>query len=196
MKDLTKEYYENNSEKFIDNTIDCDMQDQYNLLEKYLKDNVSILDLGFGSARDMLYFKSKGYKVIGLDFSSKFCEHAKQLGFKQIYNDSILQFDTNLKVDAIWACASLLHIKPKDLPKAFNKCYNLLKNEGYMYVSFKLGEFEGELNGRYFNFVNEEILKDIYQSEGFDLVETYLSDDVRKEKINKWLNLILKKSTE
>ena len=193
MKNDTKEYYEQNANEFIESTKECDMQEQFDLLENYLKEKTTILDLGFGSGRDMLYFKSKGYKVSGIDYSKKFCEHAKELGFKEIYNKSILDFNLLIKVDAIWACASLIHVPKKDLKTALIKCYKLLNEGGYMYASFKYGDFEGDKNGRYFNYMTEEIFKPYYQSIGFEMVEISISEDVRKDRNNRWLNVILKK---
>ena len=55
-------YYSDNSKQYIDSTINCDMAEQYNLFLKYFSGK-SILDVGFGSARDMLHFQSLGYIV-------------------------------------------------------------------------------------------------------------------------------------
>ena len=50
-------YYKDNKEEFISSTINCDMSFHYNLFEKYLPDlSKIILDIGFGSGRDSLYF--------------------------------------------------------------------------------------------------------------------------------------------
>ena len=40
--------------------------------EKYLPKKALILDIGFGSGRDMIYFKSIGYEVEGIDTSLEF----------------------------------------------------------------------------------------------------------------------------
>ena len=56
-------YYKENKDEFINSTIDCNLSFQYNLFEKFLpKDSKTILDIGFGSGRDSLYF-SKNYEV-------------------------------------------------------------------------------------------------------------------------------------
>ena len=50
-------YYKDNKDEFINNTINCDMTFQYDFFEKYLCDDAkTILDIGFGSGRDSLYF--------------------------------------------------------------------------------------------------------------------------------------------
>lgn len=41
--------------------------------------------------------------------------------------------------DVIWACASLLHVKEKDLQDVMERLKRLLKPEGILYASFKEG---------------------------------------------------------
>ena len=47
---------------------------------------------------------------------------------------SIEDIEYNNEFDAIWACASLLHLKSNQLVDVFNKCYKALKDNGVMYV--------------------------------------------------------------
>ena len=54
------------------------------------------------------------------------------------------------KYDGIWACASILHLPKKQLREVLKNMYAALKSKGWIYTSFKYGEFEGERNGRYF----------------------------------------------
>lgn len=186
-------YYKNNAKEFIDSTINCDMTYHYNLFYKYLPINSkNILDIGFGSGRDSLYFKEK-YNVYSIDPVKEFCDYAKSLGLSNIYNTNIEDFNIDIKFDGIWACASLLHIKYDNLLFVFNKCYNLLNNDGIMYCSFKYGDFEGILNNRYFTYLNEDKLNNIIKYTNFKIEELSITSDVRDESKPKWLNIILKK---
>ena len=108
-------YYKDHANDFIEGTINCDMSVQYNLFEKYLsKDSKRIMDLGFGSARDSLYFKSKGYQVTSIDPIKKFCVKAEKLGLDDIKCMTAQEIDYNEEFDGIWACASLLHVPKKN----------------------------------------------------------------------------------
>ena len=70
-------YYNENSMEFIEDTFSCDMSLEHHFFEQYLTCARTILDLGFGSGRDSLYFKNKGYDVYSLDPTLEFCQNAK-----------------------------------------------------------------------------------------------------------------------
>lgn len=186
-------YYRKHAKEFIEETFNCDMSEQYRFFEKHLEGRGTILDVGIGSGRDSLYFKSKGYEVYSIDPEDVFIKHAKELGLENIYKLKAEEIDFVDKFDGIWACASLLHVPSKDLAGVLRKCFFALKNGGVMYVSFKYGDFEGERNGRYYVDVNENSFKRYLKDSGLILAESTLSEDVRPERNEKWLNLILKK---
>ena len=70
-----------------------------------------------------------------------------------------------------------------------------LKPEGYLYTSFKYGDFEGQRNGRYFTDLTEASFAALLEEvQGLKLVEEWVSGDVREGRSEeKWLNVILKK---
>jgi hypothetical protein len=106
-------------------------------------------------------------------------------------------FDLNYKneFDAVWACASLLHVPFDDLNLVIRKILNSLKSEGFIFTSFKYGTFEGEKNGRYFTYLTEDRLKElIHDFPELKIIELQVSDDYRVGHENeKWLSSILKK---
>ena len=187
-------YYEEHANDFIEGTINCDMSVQYNFFEKYLnKDSKRIMDLGFGSGRDSLYFKTKGYIVTSIDPTKEFCVKAKELGLNDIRCITAQEIDYNNEFDGIWACASLLHVPTKELNDVFNRCYKSLKKNGIMYCSFKYGNFEGIRRERFFVDLNEELLKEYIKNTGFIIKEFLITKDVRPDREESWLNVILKK---
>lgn len=190
---MTKNYYNSKANDFIENTLNVDMSEQYQFFKKYLPNSGKILDIGFGSGRDSLYF-SRNYDVTSIDNSEIFVEKGKQLLKNPVILMDVKEMNFTNEFNGIWACASLLHIPYQDLKNVLILCYQALKDNGVMYLSFKYGTFEGERNGRYFTNLNEERLCNLLSSTSFKLVETIVTLDVRPDRPDeKWLNIIIKK---
>ena len=54
------------------------MSSLHQLLLKHIPQNSSILDIGFGSGRDLQFLQDNGYDMWGIDPSAKFVENAKE----------------------------------------------------------------------------------------------------------------------
>ncbi|MBS6601949.1 MAG: class I SAM-dependent methyltransferase [Clostridium sp.] len=191
----TIEYYNKNVELFVSSTKDVEFNKMQNMLLKYLKKGDYILDLGCGSGRDSKAFLEKGFKVVSVDGSEKLCNIASSYIGQEVIFTTFQNFKSDIKFNGIWACASLLHLPYKDLKEVIKNLRNNLKEEGYFYLSFKYGEFEGERNGRYFTNMTEKkfrnLIKDILE---YEIVEEKITSDARKgREEEKWLNIILKK---
>ncbi len=186
-------YYSEHSKEYIENTKNADMNILYDFFEKYLpKDSKKIMDLGFGSGRDSLYFLSKGFDVLSIDPTPEFYDYGKSIGLN-VECRKAEEVNYINEFDGIWACASLLHVDSNNLKAVFKRCYKALTKNGVMYCSFKYGTFEGIRNGRHFVDVNEDRIKDLIKGTGFKISETMITYDVRPDRNDKWLNVILKK---
>ena len=195
MKNITIEYYNENVDKFVNDTQDvvfCATQD---LFLSYLNEGNSILDLGCGSGRDTKYFLSKGYKVDAMDGSMEICKVASDytgINVKCLLFNELDEID---KYDGIWACASILHLDRDDLIDVFHRIARALKDNGILYTSFKYSEFEGMRNGRYFTDFTIESFNEFQTNITEFIVEKkWITSDVRAGREDeKWLNLIMRK---
>ncbi len=98
--------------------------------------------------------------------------------------------------DGIWACASILHLPKVQLKDVFEKMICAIKAGGYLYSSFKYGEFEGIRGDRYFTDFTEDIFsKFVTAYPQLEMIEEWVSRDARPGRgEEKWLNVILRKS--
>ena len=195
MNTKTIEYYNENVDKFVNDTQDvvfCATQD---LFLSYLNEGNSILDLGCGSGRDTKYFLSKGYKVDATDGSEEICKVASDyigINVKCLLFNKLDEID---KYDGIWACASILHLDRDDLIDVFHRIARALKDNGILYTSFKYSEFEGMRNGRYFTDFTIESFNEFQTNiPEFIIEKKWITSDVRAGREDeKWLNLIMRK---
>jgi 2-polyprenyl-3-methyl-5-hydroxy-6-metoxy-1,4-benzoquinol methylase len=189
----TIEYYNNNANKFISDTLDC----KFNILQdkfiNYLPTQAHILDLGCGSCRDSKYFKNKGFIITAIDGSQKICDIASEVLKQDVICCDFKDLEYKNEFDGIWACASLLHVEHKNLLKILIKCCNAIKDNGIFYMSFKYGNFEGYRNDRYFTDLTEESFKQLIKNiPQFIIKELFVSNDVRVGREDEqWLNIFV-----
>lgn len=191
----TLSYYNTNTSSFVESTQSVQMTEAWNRFTSKLPTSSLILDLGCGSGRDTKYFLEHGYQVEATDGSEELCKAAKEFTGIEVRNQLFTELSEVDKYDAVWACSSILHASSEDLVIIIKKIWNALKENGIFYTSFKYGDFEGERNGRYFtNFTEETFATLIRKSADFEIVETWITGDVRPGRENeKWLNVILQK---
>lgn len=195
VNEKTINYYNTNASAFTKDTISVDFDEKQNVLLKYLEPGSHILDFGCGSGRDSKAFIQKGYKVTAFDGSIEMCKVATELIGQTVVNKKFHELDDENAYDAIWACASILHVPSNELPQILEKMTRAVKPGGYIYVSFKYGDFEGERGGRHFTNLTEESLARLLEPfQQLEIIETSVSGDVREGRQNeKWLNAVLKK---
>ncbi|SES05969.1 class I SAM-dependent methyltransferase [Lachnobacterium bovis] len=194
MNNKTIDYYNNNADAFISNTVNVDFKETQDRFLKQLKGS-KILDFGCGSGRDTKYFLNLGFDVSAIDGSLELCKNASKYTGIKVKHMYFQELNVDDEYDGIWACSSILHLNRDNLKDVFQKMHKALKKDGIIYTSFKYGNFEGERNGRYFiDFTFESFLEFINEVEGLSIVEQWVTADVRPGRgEEKWLNLILKK---
>ena len=190
----TKKYYQDNAKDFFDSTVNADMSAHYERFIKYVPEHGKILDFGCGSGRDTKAFLQRGYEVEAIDGSSEMCKLASEHCGIQVRCMDFNDLNEIDKYDAIWACASLLHVVKEQMPDILSKMRDALVNSGVMYISFKHGNYEGERNGRFFFDVTPEVFSDIASKvSGINVIEEWFTEDTRPENDTRWYNIILKK---
>lgn len=193
----TKQYYQDNAQAFFDSTVNADMSAHYEHFLKYVPEHGRILDFGCGSGRDTKAFLQRGYLVDAVDGSSEMCRLASELCNIQVRCMDFTDLNDVNKYDAIWACASLLHVAKTQLPAVLIKMRDALVNDGVMYISFKHGDYEGERNGRFFLDLTPEAFSNLISSiPGLVMVEDWFTEDVRPENSTRWYNIIVQKTKE
>tara|TARA_B110000238_G_scaffold185454_1_gene213715 strand:+ start:819 stop:1337 length:519 start_codon:yes stop_codon:yes gene_type:complete len=172
------------------------MKKNYEVFLANIPDQGLILDAGCGSGRDSLIFQKLGYRVDAFDGSSSMVSEAKKLTGLNIELSTFEDFEFNRFYNGIWACASLLHVRRANLVSILTRLSEGLISGGVLYSSFKYGNNE-RLNGeRYFNDINEHVLKAYVDTvPDISVMQTWVTGNRRtNDNDEKWLNSLLLKA--
>ncbi len=202
-------YYNENASKYIIDTIDADMSFVRNKFLSHLPDSqkrrhevtedkdrgTTILDAGCGPGRDAKAFKELGFEVYAIDATETFVEHCRSIIGENVKLTTFQEYKTEIKFDGIWACASLLHLTPEELPDVLVKFTGFLKPEGVFFMSFKYGNENYIKDNRYFNcHTTETITELLCNVKDIEIIENFITSDVREGRSDeKWVNVIVRK---
>lgn len=190
---MTTDYYEQNAQDFYEGTVSVDMSELYDRFLLLVADGGSILDAGCGSGRDAFSFKNKGYEVTAFDASETLCKLASEQLNQTVECMRFNEIEWQGAFDAVWACASLLHIPRAELSGSISALIGSLKPDGVMYCSFKLGDKERESGGRFFTDMTEESFRSLMSDISPDAeLETWITEDQRPDRNESWLNALVK----
>jgi 2-polyprenyl-3-methyl-5-hydroxy-6-metoxy-1,4-benzoquinol methylase len=189
------DYYNKYAAKEFEETVNQDMSGIIKEFLDLLEEGDTILDLGCGSGRDSLTFYELGYDVTPLDASEEMCQLAEIHTGLEVLRMTYEEMDFDNVFDGIWACASLLHTPKKELSDILTKIARALNDKGILYMSFKLGDFEGFRGERYFcDFTADSMTELLRDNNRFDIIKLWETEDVRSGHSDiRWLNVLVRK---
>ena len=199
----TIDYYNKNYESFIQNTKDVvfnSTQDKFidkvsTIFSNIKPQNITLIDFGCGSGRDLKYFKEKGFSIEAIDGSTELCKAASEYSGIEVKEVLFQDWKPLHKFHGIWACSSILHLPKTELLNVLNTLSSALMENGILYTSFKYSNFEGERNGRYFTDFTEDTFKNFISAiKELKILDYWITSDARPNRENeKWLNLIIQR---
>lgn len=138
-----------------------------------------ILDIGCGTGTLSEYIANKGYIVDAIDFSEEMLKIARN----KIKNVNFIQMDMrsiniNKKYNGIMLAYSLFHISKKEVIKAIEAYYNLLKDNGTMLIILQEGEGEKYVEEnlekglkKFVNYYSFEEIEKVLNANHFEIIE-------------------------
>lgn len=174
------EYYNTNAEAFFARTVDADMSELRTRFAERLPPGGRLLDAGCGSGRDARAFREMGFQVSAIDGSAELARLARAYAGVPVEVMDFREVAWREAFDGIWACASLLHLTPDDLPGAVRRLRDALVPGGHLEMSFKYGDAVGVVNERWFTNLDEARAEALVaQAGGLKLVEMSVNGDSR-----------------
>ena len=191
---MSVDFYNQNAAHFVRDTVTVEMAALYDEFLPHLKTRSHIVDAGCGSGRDTLFFLQQGFQVTAFDASEAMVAAAQELTGSKVLLTDFNAFSAPELVDAIWACASLLHVPAAALTETFRHLANQLKPGGIFYCSFKQAEVDSSRDGRHFTNMTEQRLGNMLNNTTLQIQKCWTTSDLRPGRENElWLNALLEK---
>jgi len=188
IKAETEIFYEKNYAKLIKNYDEADTKKLHLSFKKLIKKNDKVLDIGFGSGRDLKYIQTLGAECYGVENCKGFLKNfKKELGFQnKLFYGKIpnLKLPINIKFDIITLIAVIMHLNLIKIEKSIKNLKKILKNNGIIIVSYSLGKRKND--ERFFENLDEKIIDEIFLRNGFIKLESIKNNDGMKRKID-WI---------
>jgi 2-polyprenyl-3-methyl-5-hydroxy-6-metoxy-1,4-benzoquinol methylase len=128
-------YYNDCAEQFFSSTLRVDMSPIYERFLNGLAPSAIILDAGCGSGRDARAFADLGFTVSAFDASDELAKRASEYCGFAVDVRRFEDVDEVAQYDAIWCCASLLHVPLSDMHGVLSKLWTALKAGGRISAS-------------------------------------------------------------
>lgn len=191
----TYSYYESNARQFFDGTVAVDMGELHERFLALIPAGGHLLDAGCGSGRDARVFLQRGYRVSAFDASPALARLASEHLGQPVAVRRFSELEEEALYDGIWACASLLHVAPDEMPDVLARLWRALKPGGVFYCSFKLGQGEREQQGRHFTDADEARLGAWLETlDAVADIQCWCSADRRPERSEQWLNGLIRRA--
>ena len=191
--DTTISYYNRTADSLIPTYETAEMSKLHSFLLLNLVPNSNVLDIGFGSGRDLAFLQKHGFNIWGIDPIEQFVDHAKER-FSNITDHFFKASLPNLNIpqklqhsfDNIILIAVWMHL-PKEIHEDVIKslCF-LLKPHGKVILSYSITPRIGETE-RFFENVDGDTIQALFETYGYAKVDTITNKDGLGEREITWV---------
>ena len=192
----TIDYYNQNNKTLIEKYDSVKPLEIHELFEKHIEKNSSVLDIGFGSGRDLNFIRENiTNDVFGLDGSIEFVKNIqKDYFYKNRISLSVLpsidisKFKTK-KFDTVISIAVLMHLCMKDILKTVKNMKSILKPNGKIIISYSTKSRNSD--DRSFYNISKSEMTNLFASNQFREMASISNNDSLNRDIE-WITQIFK----
>lgn len=191
----TDNFYETNAREYFDRTVSVDLRPLYDRVLKLVPPGGRILDAGCGSGRDLKAFRLRGFDAVGIDASSTLVKLASDLSGATCLLMRFEDIDFERRFDAVWACASLLHLPKRKILSVLRRLFRALVPGGVIFASVQLGKGEKFApDGRFFAYYTPQEFASFFEESGFVVDDVWGSEDSLPDRAAiRWVNVIARR---
>ena len=186
-------YYNNLADNLIPSYETADMSNLHTFFLSNLVPNSKVIDIGFGSGRDLAFLRDKGFDIWGIDPVQKFVDYAKKR-FPNIENHFFktslpyleIPKDLQYSFDAVILIAVWMHLPKNTYEDAIKRLSTLLRPHGKIIISYSITPRKGETE-RYFENVDSNLLQNLFEVHGCVKVASITNEDGLSEREITWI---------
>ena len=167
------DYYQLNYKAYYERTFHIDPASFLKPFADRLVPGATVLDVGCGSGRDLLWLKNRGFAVTGFERSPGLAALARTGAGCPVIEGDFKAFDfSGLAFDALLLCGSLVHLSHEQLPGVLDNIIEALNTPGRVFLSLKSGRgHRTDALGRTFYFWQAGDLERILKEREFEIME-------------------------
>jgi SAM-dependent methyltransferase len=191
----TEAFYEAHAREYFERTVSADLRGLYDRVLKHVPPGGRILDAGCGSGRDLKVFKSRGFDALGIDASATLVQLASEYSGAPCQRRRLERVDWRSRFDAVWACASLVHLPKPRLVPALGRLRAALVRDGVIFASFKAGSGEERASdGRRFVYYEAGELRGLFDEARLAVVDVWTTGDAIDRAVTvRWINVLARR---
>ena len=175
----TQTYYNQNHKELIEHYNSATPTPLHKLFNQYIQKSHKVLDIGFGSGRDLRYIRALGAECWGVDSTQGFVEALKQDSYfkERLFCAKlpILDLKIDVKFDVIVSIAVIMHLRQDELRVWVEDVKNYLAVGGKVIISYSVTPRGND--ERFFEDLRGGVVGEIFLGVGFRLVEEVCSYD-------------------
>ena len=187
----TLDDYQQTALSFWEGTKEHDVSQNIDAFLRHLTGDgpFDILDFGCGPGRDLMAFKARGHRPVGLDGCSAFADMARQHSQCKVLHQNFLELDLPSDAfDGVFANASLFHVPSQELGRVLKELSQTLRRGGIFFSSNPRGPtLEGYNGARYCTYLELRGYTKHLQAAGFEKLEHYFRPPGRPRHQQPWL---------
>jgi SAM-dependent methyltransferase len=146
------DYYDANAFDYQAETVNVDPSDFLAPLAERLTAGATVLDIGCGSGRDLLWLKNRGFQPTGFERSPRLADLARRHSKCDVIEGDFCLFDfSTIRFDALLLVGALVHLPRPQVRTVLSGILQALKPGGLVLLTLKEGRGENrQHDGRVF----------------------------------------------
>ena len=180
----------------VDKYDNANMDKLHSLFDKYIKKGDTVLDIGFGSGRDLNMISKITNNIFGIDACDKFIINSNKESLKGRIAKSVLpkidisKFQFNVdEFDVIISIAVIMHLTFREIEQTIQNMKKILKQNGKIIISYSLQR--EAVDDRFFEILTRDKMTELFNRNGFVEKEYFYNIDNMNRKIE-WVTQVYK----